>query len=61
VQGNFGGAELVARAYAVNGAWRKGDTRRLWRAFGDDRRFVRLKLALVGILYLCAAAVGRGG
>jgi hypothetical protein len=52
---------LVARAYAVNGAWRKGDTRRLWRAFGDDRRFVRLKLALVGILYLCAAAVGRGG
>ena len=52
---------MVARAYAVEGTRRKGDTRKLWRAMEDDRRLVRLKLALVAVLYLCAGAVLRGG
>ncbi|MDR7431554.1 MAG: hypothetical protein QN188_02150 [Armatimonadota bacterium] len=52
---------MVARAYVVEGIRRKGDTGKLLRALEDDRRFVRLKLALVAVLYLCAGAVLRGG
>ena len=54
------GAVVVASALRAAGAGAPRRGHRPWRRFWDDRRFCRLKLLLVAVLYLCAAVVGRG-